>query len=75
MIVLFAALLYCCRWLGEIKGQPVMDIGCDVEDGPSCSKQVFLTKKEKLKCRFPQWNVRFFVYKKQAWLRQFRKIT
>ena len=75
MILLFAALLYCCRWFGESRDRPVMDIGHEVEDGPSRStqKRVLLNKTSGGKCRFPQWNTKFFVYKKQAWLRQLRK--
>lgn len=77
MILLFAGLLYCCRWLGESRDEPIEDIGHDIEDGPSCSKQqqsMFLNVKDKTEIsRFPQWNPKFYVYKKQAWLRLFRK--
>ena len=78
ILLLFAGLLYCCRWLGESRDRPVMDIGHDVEDGPLCSKQqqqqTFLSGKDETEIsRFIQWNPKFYVYQKQAWLRLFRK--
>ena len=73
MLILLAALLYCCRWLGESRDLPIKDIG-DEEDGEQkpCASTSLLKKKAKDKT-FTKWNVNFVVYHKQAWIRCLRK--
>lgn len=77
MMVLFGALLYCCRWLGVPKDLPVRDSGEEQidgeEPGPSGLTKSLLNKKKKKKTVGEKWDTHFVLYHKQAWLRWYRK--
>jgi len=70
-IILFAALLYCCRWLCESHDLPIKDIGDEMDSKP-CTSTYLLKKKVEEKL-FEKWDVNFVVYHKQAWIRCFNK--
>lgn len=76
MMLLFGALLYCCRWMGVPRDQPVRDSGEEQVDGakpgPSHAKENLLNINNKYELG-KVWDGRFVYHHKQAWLRWYRK--